>query len=60
MKKHDSDLLDNGIVELKGYFFFFFDSFLIIRKVGDGWKGDPSNAEYDAIHVGAAASSNIY
>lgn len=25
--------------------------------VGDGWKGSPENAPFDAIYVGAAASS---
>jgi hypothetical protein len=24
--------------------------------VGDGWKGDPENAPFDAIHVGASAA----
>jgi len=42
VKKDQPDLLEKGVVEL---------------KVGDGWKGDPSNAPYDAIHVGAAAES---
>jgi len=27
----------------------------VVLKVGDGWKGDISNAPFDAIHVGAAA-----
>ena len=26
-------------------------------KFGDGWKGDPENAPFDAIHVGAAAET---
>lgn len=29
----------------------------IVFKVGDGWKGDPENAPFDVIHVGAAAES---
>jgi len=41
MRKHDKDLLDSGIV---------------ILKSGDGWKGEPQMAPFDAIHVGAAAS----
>jgi len=40
MRKHHSDLLDNGIIRI---------------KQGDGWKGDTKNAPFDAIHVGAAA-----
>jgi len=27
----------------------------VVIKYGDGWKGDPENAPFDAIHVGAAA-----
>jgi len=42
MNKDDPQLLSSGRVTL---------------KVGDGWKGDPNNAPYDAIHVGAAAES---
>jgi len=42
MSKADKDLLESGKVTL---------------KVGDGWKGDPENAPFDAIHVGAAAES---
>jgi len=42
IQKHDKDLLQSGIVTI---------------KVGDGWKGDPSNGPFDAIHVGAAAES---
>ena len=37
MKKHHSDLLDKGVVEL---------------KAGDGWQGDAENAPFDVIHVG--------
>jgi len=37
-----SELLEKGIVEL---------------KVGNGWKGDETNAPFDVIHVGAGASS---
>eukprot|EP01101_Sappina_pedata_P007920 TRINITY_DN4281_c0_g1_i1.p1 TRINITY_DN4281_c0_g1~~TRINITY_DN4281_c0_g1_i1.p1 ORF type:complete len:155 (-),score=33.92 TRINITY_DN4281_c0_g1_i1:29-493(-) len=33
-----------------------FDSENLIIKIQDGWKGDPENAPFDAIHVGAAAS----
>jgi len=40
MKKSHADLLEKGIISL---------------KYGDGWKGDPENAPFDAIHVGAAA-----
>jgi protein-L-isoaspartate(D-aspartate) O-methyltransferase len=42
MRKHNKELLDSGKVSL---------------KVGDGWKGDPENAPFDAIHVGAAAET---
>lgn len=42
IEKKDKDLIEKGIVEV---------------KLGDGWKGDPENAPYDAIHVGAAAES---
>jgi len=38
----DPELLKSGKIEL---------------KVGDGWKGDPENAPFDVIHVGAAAAS---
>jgi len=40
LKKKHSNLLDEKIVTI---------------KYGDGWKGDPKNAPFDAIHVGAAA-----
>jgi len=40
IKKHHADLLSSGKVTI---------------KLGDGWKGDPDNAPFDAIHVGAAA-----
>jgi len=33
------------------------DSGLVQLKVGDGWKGDPENGPFDAIHVGAAAET---
>eukprot|EP00727_Mastigamoeba_balamuthi_P001035 m51a1_g10929 putative aminophospholipid-transporting p-type atpase (1340) ;mRNA; r:131001-137091 len=36
------DLMDKGVVQI---------------KVGDGWRGDPVNAPFDVIHVGAAAES---
>ena len=42
MFKADKDLLDDGIVQL---------------RVGNGWKGWPDEAPFDAIHVGAAAAS---
>ena len=42
MEKADKDLLDDGIVQL---------------RVGNGWKGWPEEAPFDAIHVGAAAAS---
>jgi len=29
----------------------------VIIKYGDGWKGDPENAPFDVIHVGAAADT---
>jgi len=41
-KKNSKDLLETGKVQI---------------KVGDGWKGDPNNGPFDAIHVGAAAES---
>jgi len=41
IQKSDKDLLGK-IVEL---------------KVGDGWKGDPQNAPFDVIHVGASAAT---
>lgn len=40
--KQDKDLLDSGTVDISR---------------GDGWKGKPDEAPYDAIHVGAAAKS---
>jgi protein-L-isoaspartate(D-aspartate) O-methyltransferase len=42
LEKDHPELLERKLVEL---------------KVGDGWKGDPGHAPFDAIHVGAAASS---
>jgi len=42
MNKDDPELLKSGKVAI---------------KVGDGWKGDPQNAPFDVIHVGAAAAS---
>jgi protein-L-isoaspartate(D-aspartate) O-methyltransferase len=42
MRKEDGDLLDEGVVEL---------------RVGEGWKGYPEGAPYNAIHVGAAAET---
>ena len=42
VKKDHPELLERGIVEI---------------KEGDGWKGDPQNAPYDVIHVGAGADS---
>jgi protein-L-isoaspartate(D-aspartate) O-methyltransferase len=42
VKKADGDLLDSGLLEI---------------VVGDGWRGWPAHAPYDAIHVGAAAES---
>jgi len=42
VKKDHAELLESGRLEL---------------RVGDGWKGDPQNAPFDAIHVGAAAST---
>lgn len=40
LRKADGDLLDTGVVHIQR---------------GDGWKGLPSEAPFDAIHVGAAA-----
>lgn len=45
IRKEDADLLDSGMVRL---------------QVGDGWNGLPSEAPFDAIHVGAAADSVPY
>lgn len=42
VKKDHPELLEKNIVEI---------------KLGDGWKGCPEQAPFDAIHVGAAASS---
>jgi len=42
IKKQNSDLLASGNLQIKR---------------ADGWKGDPQNAPFDAIHVGAAAVS---
>ena len=40
IQKCDRDLLDSGTVQV---------------QLGDGWKGLPSEAPFDVIHVGAAA-----
>jgi protein-L-isoaspartate(D-aspartate) O-methyltransferase len=40
INKQDGDLLEDGTVTV---------------QLGDGWKGLPSEAPFDAIHVGAAA-----
>jgi protein-L-isoaspartate(D-aspartate) O-methyltransferase len=40
IQKCDRDLLDSGTVQI---------------QLGDGWKGLPSEAPFDVIHVGAAA-----
>ena len=45
IRKADGDLLETGVVSL---------------QVGDGWKGLPSEAPFDAIHVGAAADGMPY
>lgn len=42
VEKADGDLLKSGVLEL---------------HAGDGWRGWPARAPYDAIHVGAAAES---
>jgi protein-L-isoaspartate O-methyltransferase len=42
MKHGNPELLEKGIVKL---------------KVGDGWKGDPEEGPFDAIHVGAGAEA---
>jgi protein-L-isoaspartate(D-aspartate) O-methyltransferase len=42
IQKADSDLLEQGIVQL---------------RAGNGWQGWKEEAPFDAIHVGAAASS---
>lgn len=42
IQRGDGDLLESGTVQL---------------KVGNGWDGWPEAAPFDAIHVGAAASS---
>jgi len=42
MMNHDGDLIEDGTVTI---------------QMGDGWKGLPSKAPFDAIHVGAAADS---
>ena len=41
LKREDGDLLEEGTVTV---------------QLGDGWKGLPDKAPFDAIHVGAAAS----
>jgi protein-L-isoaspartate(D-aspartate) O-methyltransferase len=45
IRKADADLLDTGVLKI---------------QVGDGWKGLPSEAPFDAIHVGAAADGMPY
>mmetsp|Transcript_60447 Transcript_60447/g.167227 ORF Transcript_60447/g.167227 Transcript_60447/m.167227 type:complete len:203 (-) Transcript_60447:328-936(-) len=45
IRKGDADLLDTGVVKI---------------MLGDGWKGLPSEAPFDAIHVGAAADGMPY
>eukprot|EP01134_Creolimax_fragrantissima_P008169 CFRG8169T1 len=42
VRKNHADLIDSKAVEL---------------KYGDGWAGDPDNAPFDCIHVGAAAET---
>jgi len=42
LNKDDPSLLKSGRIEI---------------KLGDGWKGDLTNAPFDAIHVGAAAET---
>jgi len=42
LNRDDSLMLQSGKVEI---------------KVADGWKGEPGNAPFDAIHVGAAADT---
>jgi len=42
VKNDDPTLLSEGLIEF---------------KVKDGWKGDPDNAPFDSIHVGAAAAT---
>jgi protein-L-isoaspartate(D-aspartate) O-methyltransferase len=44
MKRQDSDLLDDD------------SSNTVTIQLGDGWKGLPDQAPFDAIHVGAAAA----
>jgi protein-L-isoaspartate(D-aspartate) O-methyltransferase len=45
IRRQDGDLLDSGLLKI---------------KLGDGWKGMPEEAPFDAIHVGAAAESMPY
>lgn len=45
IRKQDGDLIQNGVVHI---------------QVGDGWKGLPLEAPFDAIHVGAAADGMPY
>jgi len=42
IKNGNSELIEKQIVKL---------------KIGDGWKGNPQEAPFDAIHVGASADS---
>jgi len=44
MKKHHQGLIESKTVEL---------------MFGDGWEGNPENAPFDAIHVGAGASERL-
>ena len=49
------DMSDTNIK--KGAEKAFLDSGVITLHQGDGWKGVPESAPYDAIHVGAAAAT---
>lgn len=42
IRKADQDLIDSGVLKI---------------YQGDGWKGDPQNAPFQVIHVGAGAES---
>jgi len=50
-------LIDWGIKNINKKDADLFQSGRVTVKLGDGWKGDPNNGPYDAIHVGAAAES---
>jgi protein-L-isoaspartate(D-aspartate) O-methyltransferase len=45
IRKANADLFETGVLKV---------------QVGDGWKGLPSEAPFDAIHVGAAADGMPY